>query len=70
LLVVLLGLLVVCVKVLDGWWHGELRLEEEGNWIWPLLFPLLLWLWWRYFSIFGCKQPTCLLPEGEQHKRD
>lgn len=63
LLVALLGLLVVCVKVTVGWWRGELSLAEDGNGFWLLLFPVLLGVWWRYFSVFGCKQPACLLPD-------
>lgn len=66
LLVVLLGLLVVSVKVAVGWWRGELSLSEDGNWLWLALFPLLLAAWWRYFSIFGCKEPECLLPKDEE----
>lgn len=65
-LVVLLGLLVASLKVAVGWWHGELSLTEDGNWFWLTLFPLLLALWWRYFSIFGCESPACLLPEDKE----
>lgn len=66
LLIVLLGLLVACVKVTVGWWNGEVSLAEEGNWLWLALFPILLWVWFRYFSIFGCKEPACLLPKDEE----
>lgn len=70
LLVAVLGLLVASIKVLVGWWQGELRLEDEGNWVWLVLFPVLLWIWWRYFSVFGCSQAACLLPEeDDQNKR-
>jgi bacteriorhodopsin len=70
LLVLLLGLLVVCVKVVTGWWRGELSLAEDGNWLWLLLFPVLLVVWWRYFSVFGCEQPACLLPEQRDRQAD
>lgn len=66
LLVIVLGLMVVCSKVLLGWWKGELLLTEDGNWLWLVLFPVLFGVWWRYFSIFGCKAPTCLLSEEEK----
>jgi len=66
LLVALLGMLVVSVKVTVGWWRDELSLTEDGNWLWLALFPLLLAVWWRYFSIFGCKEPACLLPKDEE----
>jgi hypothetical protein len=65
LLVVLLGLLIASVKVIVGWWSGEHALAEDGNWLWLTLFPILLVIWWRYFSIFGRKEPSCLLPEEE-----
>ncbi|MBI5007331.1 MAG: hypothetical protein HZB95_09455 [Nitrosomonadales bacterium] len=66
LLVVLLGLLVASVKVTVAWWRGELSLADDGNWLWLLLFPILLVIWWRYFSVFGCKEPACLLPKDEE----
>lgn len=67
LLVMLPGLLVVCLKVTVAWWRGELALTEDGNWAWLLLFPILLIVWWRYFSVFGCARPARLLPKDEQH---
>ena len=66
LLVALLAALVICLKVTSGWWHGELSLSDSGNWLWIVLFPVLLWIWWRYFSVFGCKAPACLLPKDEK----
>lgn len=66
LLVVLLGLLVASLKVAVGWWRGELSLADDGNWLWLVLFPVLLAVWWRYFSIFGCKEPNCLLPRDDE----
>ena len=66
LLVVLLGLLVASLKVAVGWWRGELSLADDGNWIWLVLLPVLLAVWWRYFSIFGCKEPNCLLPRDDE----
>lgn len=65
-LVVVLGLLVVCLKVTLGWWRGELLLAQDGNWFWLLLFPILLVVWWRYFSVFGCREPACLRPDDEE----
>ncbi|MBI4808187.1 MAG: hypothetical protein HY799_04500 [Nitrosomonadales bacterium] len=66
LLVLLLGLLIASLKVTVGWWRGELLLTEDGNWLWLALFPVLLVIWWRYFSVFGCKEPACLLPKDEE----
>jgi len=66
LLVLLLGLLVAALKVTVGWWRDEISLAEDGNWLWLALFPILLVVWWRYFSVFGCKEPACLLPKDEK----
>lgn len=70
LLVLLLGLLVPCLKVTVAWWRGELALKEDGNWLWLVLFPILLIVWWRYFSVFGCRQPGCLQADGELERRN
>ncbi|MEK7811504.1 MAG: hypothetical protein AAB278_06785 [Pseudomonadota bacterium] len=61
-LILVLGLMIAAFKVTLAWWRDEISLTEDGNWIWVSLFPLLLVVWWRYFSIFGCKEPACLLP--------
>lgn len=61
-LILLLGLMIAALKVTLAWWRNEILLTEDGNWIWVSLFPILLVVWWRYFSIFGCKEPACLLP--------
>jgi hypothetical protein len=31
---------------------------------------VLLVVWWRYFSVFGCEQPACLLPEQQDRQAD
>lgn len=67
-LVVVLGLLVGCLKVLTAWWRGDVKLGEDGNWIWLLLFPILLFAWWRYLSVFGCKEASCLLPKDDERR--
>lgn len=65
LLVALLTVLVGSLKVATGWWRGELLLENEANWLWLAMLPVCLAVWWRYFSIFGCKEPQCLLPDED-----
>ena len=69
-LVLLPGLLVACLKVTVAGWRGESALTEDGNWLWLLLFPILLVVWWRYFSVFGCGQPSCPLADGEHERRN
>ncbi len=65
-LILVLGLMIAAFKVTLAWWRDEISLTEDGNWIWVSLFPLLLVVWWRYFSIFGCKEATCLLPKVKE----
>jgi hypothetical protein len=67
-LLTLLALLVYSVSVTVAWWRDEIELTSSWNGFWVGLLPLLIVLWWRYFSIFGCKNPTCLLPEDESAK--
>lgn len=59
LFVLLLGLFPAIHSVVD--WH---RGEPLGLWGWlgVAAFPLLAWLWLRYFSVLGCKE-GCGLPE-------
>lgn len=65
-LILVLGLMIAAIKVTLAWWRDEISLTEDGNWFWVALFPLLLVVWWRYFSIFGCKEATCLLPNDKE----
>lgn len=68
-LLALLALLFYSVSVTVAWWRNELALASDWNWFWVGLLPLLIVLWWRYFSIFGCKNPACLLPENKPVKK-
>ncbi len=68
-LMLLLLLLFYSVGVSVAWWRGEVRLDQDGNWLAVVLLPLLVGIWWRYFSVFGCKEPACLLPEDESGRR-
>lgn len=53
-LFLLLLLLFPAVSVLVG----ALRdgFEDLDGWQWALLLllPVLVWIWWRHFSVFGC----------------
>lgn len=68
-LLLLLMLLFYSVSVTVAWWRGDIVLTTDWNWFWVGLLPVLIVLWWRYFSIFGCKNPACLLPEDESTKK-
>jgi hypothetical protein len=43
------------------WWRGEPLVWWE--WILVGALPLLLAIYWRYFSVFGCGRGECLLRE-------
>lgn len=45
------------------WWQGEIEAMTALDWLWLALLVPLLYVYLRYVSIFGCKQPTCLTPD-------
>lgn len=62
LLFLLLLLLFPAVTSLVRWWQGESLGTLE--WAGVIAFPVLAWLWLRYFSLLGCKD-ACKSPERE-----
>lgn len=56
-------LLIEAIRAAVAWWRGE---AAPGAIDYLLLgaLPLLVWIWWRYFSMFrrGCSKAACLLP--------
>jgi len=63
LLFLLLLALFPAVGSVDTWLRGEAM--AFWDWLGVLVFPLLAWLWFRYFSILGCRQ-SCLPPDRER----
>lgn len=51
------------------WWRGEIEVMTAADWLWLSLLPPLLYVYLRHVSIFGCKQPACLLPD-ERHDQE
>lgn len=47
------------------WWRGDIVMLTREDGFWLALLPLMLYLYFRQ-SVFGCKQPACLLPPEEQ----
>ncbi|GAB4179634.1 MAG: hypothetical protein OHK0026_04540 [Rhodocyclaceae bacterium] len=43
-----------------AWWRGELATLGWYELLLLALLPVLLIAWWRFFSIFGRKNPKCL----------
>lgn len=60
-------LAIESLRVWVDWWHG--RLEHAGalQVLLAAALPVLAVLWWKYFSIFGRKNPKCLLPDEDRH---
>lgn len=48
------------LTVTVAWWRHELHAMHAADWFWILLFPLLIVIYLRFFSIFrpGCR--ACL----------
>lgn len=44
------------------WWHGEALAWPER--VLALLLPVLIAVWARYFSVFGCGAGRCLPNRG------
>ncbi len=63
---VLLQGLVTAVR----WWRGEIEVMTASDWLWLCLLPPMLYVYVRYVSIFGCKQPTCLTPDDQQKQKN
>lgn len=57
LFVLLLGLFPAIQSVVR-WYQGEPL--EIWDWLGVMAFPLLAWLWLRYFSVLGCKEGCAL----------
>lgn len=56
-------LIIVSVQTAVAWWRGEAALTALDYALVGAL-PLLLWVWFRYFSMGGrCAKGACELPE-------
>lgn len=61
--VVLFALLLLLFPALGSvvrWWHGETL--DTLDWLGVCLFPVLAWVWLRYFSLLACRR-GCAAPE-------
>jgi hypothetical protein len=58
--------LVAALLRAQAWWRGELA--EPGGLDLVLLasLPLLVWVYFRYLSVFGKGKGQCLLPPDER----
>jgi FtsH-binding integral membrane protein len=51
---------IQALTVTIAWWRNELPETQVADWFWILLLPVLIGIYFRYFSIFrpGCR--ACL----------
>jgi hypothetical protein len=63
-------LLIEAVRTAVAWWRDEGALGAIDSLLLGAL-PLLVWIWWRYFSMFrtGCGKAACLSPEERDGPR-
>lgn len=62
LLFLLLLALFPAIGSVATWLRGDAMTLPD--WLGVLAFPLLAWLWFRHFSILGCRE-DCLPPDRE-----
>lgn len=51
-----------------AWWQGKLADPGPLDIFWLCMAPLMAYLYLRHVSIFGRKEPPCLLPQDEPPK--
>jgi len=54
------------LHVTVAWWKGEIAVMTLADWFWVAMLPVLLYLYFRYVSIFRCKEPACLRPPEDR----
>jgi len=52
--------IIQSLTVTVAWWRNELSDLQAGDWLWILLFPILIAIYLRYFSIFRPDCRACL----------
>ncbi len=63
-------LAIESLRVWVQWWQGGLEHPGALQWLLAAALPVLAALWWKHFSIFGKKNPKCLMPGEDRHDGD
>jgi FtsH-binding integral membrane protein len=63
--------LIQALTVTVAWWRNELPAMRAEDWFWILLLPVLIGIYFRFFSIFRPDCRACLpedrRPQGGSH---
>jgi hypothetical protein len=57
--------LVAALLRAQAWWRGELTQPAVLDLLLLASLPLLVWVYFRYLSVFGTGKGQCLLPGDE-----
>jgi hypothetical protein len=58
--------LVAALLRAQAWWRGELADPGALDLILLASLPVLVWIYFRYLSVFGKGKGQCLLPPNER----
>lgn len=58
-------LLFEALRTAMAWWNGELTEIGLEEILLVAALPLLAWIWWRQFSVFGRRRGACLPPPSQ-----
>jgi hypothetical protein len=64
--VILFLAIIQSLTITVAWWRGELPAMHAADWIRVLMFPFLIWIYLRFFSIF---RPDCRACLPDDHRR-
>jgi hypothetical protein len=59
--------LVAALLRAQAWWRGELMEPGAVDLLLLASLPLLVWVYFRYLSVFGRGRGQCLLPGDDRH---
>lgn len=55
------------ISLAGAWWSGTA--PDGWDWFWLAQLPLLVWIYFRYFSVFAPGHGQCLLPRDDGRDR-
>lgn len=58
-------LLFEALHTADAWWQGEIESPGITELLLVAALPVLVWIWWHYFSFRRCTDAQCSLPDED-----